>query len=110
MKQKEIYYADLDPRTKGRKKYTVPVVIISGNVMNDTLEMCIVCPLSDKIKNYPGSVVIKKNKIKNIDRDWEVVNFQVTTIDKSRLGKKIGEITKDELYTVLEGLANVLMW
>ena len=54
MKQREIWFANLNP-TKGREQRGIrPVVIISDNDMNDHMDICIVCPLTSKIKNYAG--------------------------------------------------------
>ena len=52
MKQGEIWYADLNP-TKGREQAGLrPVLITSGNLLNEHLPIVIVMPLTTKIKNY----------------------------------------------------------
>ena len=100
MKQKEIYLADLD-QTKGSEQRGIrPVVVISGNAMNDNLEVCIVCPLSSSLKNYAGTVLISKSKVNNLDSDSEVIIFQIRTISKERLIEKIGEITNAQLNEI----------
>jgi mRNA interferase MazF len=54
MKQREIWLADLNP-VKGSEQYGVrPVIVISGNAMNDNLGIYIVCPLTRKLKTTPG--------------------------------------------------------
>ena len=54
MKQREIWMADLNP-TKGSEQAGIrPVVILSGNALNDHMPVVIVAPLSTKIKNYKG--------------------------------------------------------
>ncbi|NIA02457.1 MAG: type II toxin-antitoxin system PemK/MazF family toxin [Nitrospirae bacterium] len=110
MKQRDIYYANLSP-TKGQEQRGLrPVVIISGNSMNDHLGVCIACPISSKIKNYASCVQLKKNKSNGLKSDSEIITFQVRTISKQRLGKKIGKISKDELEKVLGGLLYVLKY
>jgi mRNA interferase MazF len=59
MKQREIWRADLNPVKGSEQKGIRPVVIISGNAMNDNLGICIICCLSLKIKNYAGCLVLK---------------------------------------------------
>lgn len=110
MKQREIYYADLNPSARSKKMSSVPVVIISGNVMNAGLGTCIVCPLSEKVHNYSSCVVLKKDKINKLKHDAEIITFKVMTIGQERLIKKIGEITKEQMGEIIEGLSDVLKW
>ncbi len=108
--QKEIYLADLSP-TKGKEqKGKRPVVIISGNTMNENFSVCIICPISSKIKNYTGSVRLEKNKINKLDEDSEIITFQIRTIDKERMIKKIGEITNEQLKEIFYSLSEVFYY
>jgi len=110
MKQREIYLINLNP-TKGREQRGVrPAVIISGDTMNKNLGLCMVCPISSKIKNYACCVELRKNKINNLDSDSEIITFQSRTVAKDRLIKKIGEITEEELSKIFEGLFKVLKY
>lgn len=111
-KQKDIYYADLTRKSKSKEhnEHLTPVVIISGNVMNNNSEMCIVSVLSKKVNNYGGCVVIKKDKSNRLEQDSEIIPFQVRTISQDRLIKKLGKITDAQLHQVIEGLSDVLKW
>ena len=110
MKQKEIYWANLNPTRGKEQSGKRPVVIISGNTMNKKTNIFIICSISSKLKYYPGCVKIKKNKINNLKQDSEIITFQVRTISKERLGKKIGEITDEELKQVFSGLGDILTY
>jgi len=46
MKQGEIWMADLNPVVGSEQQGIRPVVIISGNAMNNNLGISIVCPLN----------------------------------------------------------------
>ncbi len=108
MKQGDIYYADLEP-IKGREQSGKrPVVIISGNAMNENYDVVIICPISSKIKNYKGTVLLKKNKTNNLKLDSEVITFQIRTIDKNRFTKKIGQIDSAELEEIITCLNEIL--
>ncbi len=108
MKQREIWFANLNP-TKGREQRGIrPVVIISGNAMNDHMDICIVCPLTSKIKNYAGCVLLKKDKLNGLKEDSEIISFQIRTIAKERLVRKLGEITSEQLKNLKMGLIEVL--
>lgn len=110
MKQREIYYADLNPVKGSEQRGQRPVVVISGNAMNDHLDIGIVCPLTTSIKNYAGCIVLRKDSINKLKQDSEVLTFQVRAISKSRLTKKIGEITSGELELIIEGLNDILQY
>jgi mRNA interferase MazF len=52
MRQGEIWYADLNPVKGSEQAGFRPVVILSGNLLNENLPIVIVAPLTTKIKNY----------------------------------------------------------
>ncbi|MDQ6844157.1 MAG: type II toxin-antitoxin system PemK/MazF family toxin [Bacteroidota bacterium] len=104
MKQGEIWYADLEPVKGSEQSGKRPVVIISGAAMNISLQIVIVCPLTGVIKNIKGCIVVNKNEINNLKKNSEVLVLQVRTISKIRLSKKIGEITKNEIELIKQGI------
>ena len=110
MKQREIWLADLNPVKGSEQKGIRPVVIVSGNAMNDNLGICIVCPLSTKVKNYAGCLVLKKDEMNGLDQDSEIITFQVRTISKERLISIKGAITKQQLEIIKKGLQEVLTY
>ncbi len=110
MRQKEIYWVNLEPirgKEQGGKR---PFVIISGNTMNEHFGVMIGCPISSKIKNYAGCVKLQKNRQNNLKTDSEIITFQVRTISKERLLKKIGMISDEELKSIFKGLSDVLTY
>lgn len=110
MKQRDIWMADLNPVKGSEQQGIRPVVIISGNAMNDNLGICIVCPLSSKIKNYAGCIVLSKDEINGLEQNSELITFQIRAISKGRLLRKLGEITKNQLETVKIGLNEILTY
>jgi mRNA interferase MazF len=110
MFQKEIYLADLNPTKGQEQKGKRPVVLISGDTMNKNFDVCIICPISSKIKNYAGSVKLEKNKMNRLDEDSEILAFQIRTIAKERMIKKIGEITDGQLKEVFYALNEVFYY
>ncbi len=110
MKQGEIWLADLNPVVGSEQQGRRPVVVISGNAMNDNLSICIVCPLSSKLKNYAGCLVLTKDAKNGLDSDSEIITFQIRTISGERLIQKIGEITTSQLETIKNGLSEILTY
>lgn len=110
MRQKEIYWAQLDPVEGKEQGGRRPVVIISGNTMNKNCGIFIVCPISSKIKYYEDCVILRKDKINRLRYDSEIITFQVRTIAKNRFDKKIGQITDAQLNDIFRGLINTLTY
>jgi len=110
MKQKEIFWVNLNPGEGNEHRGLRPAVIISGNILNENMNVCIICPLSSSIKNYPGCIILKKNKLNNLTIDSEVLTFQIRTVSSSRLMNRIGEITEEELEQILLSLNKILKY
>ena len=109
MRQCEIWFADLEPTRGSEQAGRRPVVIISGNTLNDALPIVIICPISSKVKLYPTCVTLRANRANGLRKDGEVISFQVRAITKKRLTKRIGRISQGELQDIVKGLFVALM-
>jgi len=110
MKQREIWYADLNP-SQGREQAGYrPVVIISGNVLNKYLDIVIACPLTTKIKNYKGNIVLQPDGQNGLSEPSEILVFHIRSLSKSRLVKKLGTITQNQLNEIRQGLQDILKY
>ena len=102
IKQYQIILVNLDPTVGSEIKKTRPCVVISPDEMNKHLRTIIVAPMTTTSKNYPSRIEIKHdNKI-----GWIVLD-QIRTIDKQRILKELGKLSKPEikeLKTVLKEL------
>lgn len=78
--------------------------------MNDGLEICIVCPLTTKLKYTNSRLIINKDGGNKLKQDSEVLVFQIRTVAKERLLRKIGEITEEQLERIVEKLNDVLKY
>lgn len=108
MQQGEIWFADLDPTKGSEQAGKRPVVIISGDSLNDTLPVVIVVPVSSKLKSYPTCVTLKASRVNGLKRDSEAIPFQIRTLAKKRLVKRVGRVTPTELREIVRGLFEVL--
>ena len=108
MKQGDIYFANLNP-TKGREQQGMrPVLIVSGNALNDNLDIVIIMPLTTKIKGYAPSLFLKKDKHNGLKENSEVISFHIRAISKERLANKLGRITHEQLTEIKQKLNEVL--
>ncbi len=110
MKQAEIWYADLNPIRGSEQVGYRPVLIISGNMLNKYLRIVIACPLTTKIKNYKGNLVLKPTNQNGLIKTSEVLTFHIRSISKERLIKKVGSITEGELKHIKHGLDDILIY
>lgn len=110
MKQREIWYADLNPVRGNEQKGYRPVVIISGDALNTYLNIVIACPLTSRIKNYKGNVLLEPNNENGLPLKSEILTFHIRSISKERLVNKIGNISKEELSTLKQSLDDILRY
>jgi mRNA interferase MazF len=110
MKQAEIWYADLSPVKGSEQAGYRPVVIISGNLVNKYLKIAIVCPLTSKVKNYKGNLVLEPTEKNGLEKPFEVLVFHIRSISQDRLVRKIGEITQNKLKQLKAGLDDILRY
>jgi mRNA interferase MazF len=90
--QYQIILVNLDPTLGSEIKKTRPCVVISPNEMNKFLNTVVIAPLTTSSKNYPTRIEVRHdNKI-----GWIVLD-QIRTIDKQRIIKELGRLTKSEI-------------
>jgi mRNA interferase MazF len=95
LKQYDIVLVNLNPTIGSEIKKTRPCIIISPNEMNRPLRTIVIAPMTTGSKNYPTRIVIKHNgKI-----GWNVID-QIRTIDKQRIIKVLGRMTKPKIKKV----------
>jgi mRNA interferase MazF len=95
VRQYEIILVNLDPTIGSEIKKTRPCVVISPDEMNKHLRTVVTAPMTTTSKNYPTRVEIKHdNKL-----GWIVLD-QVRTIDKQRILKNLGRLSKPEIKEV----------
>lgn len=104
MRQGEIWFANLNPARGSEQAGKRPVVIISGNTLNDTLPIVIVVPVTSKVKSYPTCVRLRTGRTSGLKNDSEAITFQIRVLTKKRLTKRIGRIGGEELREILKGL------
>lgn len=93
--QYQIFLVNLDPTIGSEIKKTRPCVILSPNEMNKYLRTVVIAPMTTSSKKYPTRVEVKHdNKI-----GWIVID-QITTIDKQRIIKPLGRLSKPEIKEV----------
>ncbi|MBK9736529.1 MAG: type II toxin-antitoxin system PemK/MazF family toxin [Saprospiraceae bacterium] len=110
MKKGEIWMAGLNPNRGKEQSGQRPIVIISGNAMNSHFDLVISCPLSTKIKNFIGDVILEPSKTNGLKKKSEILVFQVKSISKDRLVQRLGQINTNEMAEVDDNLNKILKY
>ncbi len=110
MRQGEIWDMYFDPIQGSEQAGRRPAVIISGNLLNQYLKVVIVCPITTKVKNYKGNVVLQPDAVNGLYSPSEVLVFHVRSVSKDRLKKKLGSIDKQQLTEIKQGLDDILRY
>lgn len=110
MKQGEIWNLFLDPVSGQEQGGRRPAVIISGNLLNKYLDIVIVCPLTTKIKNYKGNLILEPNKKNGLKKKSEVLTFHIRSVSKIRPDKKLGAIPENDVEFIKSSLGDILRY
>jgi mRNA interferase MazF len=100
----DVFLVNLDPTIGSEIQKTRPCVVISPDEMNQYIATIIVAPMTSKGQLYPTRVPCQFQ-----GKDGQIVLDQIRTVDKTRLVKKLGQISSDEQKAVLETLAEMFV-
>ena len=105
IKRGDIFYVDLNPAKGSEQAGRRPVVVIQNDVGNEYAPTVIIAPFTTKklSKEYPTNVLVKKG-VGGLKEDSACLLSQIRTIDKARLEKKTGSLTKDLMVKVDEAI------
>ena len=95
IKQYQIVLVNLDPTIGSEIKKTRSCVVLSPIEMNLYLRTIVIAPMTTRSKNYPTRVEINHDN----KTGWIVLD-QIRTIDKTRIVKKLGELSSPKIKKV----------
>jgi mRNA interferase MazF len=93
--QYQIILVNLDPTIGSEIQKTRPCIVISPDEMNRHLRTVVITPMTTSSKNYPTRI-----EIKHENKTGGMVLDQIRTIDKQRIIKDLGKLTKPEIKEV----------
>lgn len=98
----EVYLVALDPTLRPEITKTRPCLVISPDEMNRHIGTVIVAPMNTRGRSYPTRVPCTFQ-----GKQGQVVLDQIRTVDKSRLIRRLGVISRVARQTVLSVLAEL---
>jgi mRNA interferase MazF len=103
----EIHWADLNP-VKGKEQAGLrPVVILSRDVFNQRSGTVIAVAITSQPQRagFPLTLELGPNDLPK--RSWVKIS-QIRTLSTERIGKKIGTVSQEDLYQIIEGLNEII--
>lgn len=110
MKQGEIWMANLDPVRGNEQAGYRPILVFSGDLFNTHTPLIIGLPLSTKIKNYKGNIILEPDPENGLKEKSEVFTFHIRSISKERFIERIGRIDSKKLKALRNSLQEILTY
>ena len=107
VKRGDIYFADLSPVVGSEQGGVRPVLIVQNDVGNKHSPTVIAAAITSRLgkTKLPTHIGINAEKV-GLERDSVVLLEQIRTIDKRRLGEKMGHLN-DEIMGEVNAALNV---
>jgi mRNA interferase MazF len=101
----EVYRVNLDPTVGFEIAKTRPAVIISNDIGNQHAERVIVAPISsgNTSKIYPFEVRLAAGEA-GLSKVSKVLLDQLRTVDKARLGHRIGVLISERMNEIAQAI------
>ena len=98
----DVYLVNLDPTPSDSAKNTRPGVVISPDEVNRNVGHVLIAPLGTTKTKYPTRVPVEF-----LNSERSVILDQLRAVDKTRLVKKIGEISEASHDAILDRLVEL---
>lgn len=103
MKRGDLHWARLDPVEGSEMSKTRPCVIVSRDELNAVLPIVVICPLTSALRPKWRT----RLKVHCDGREADVCAEQIRTVSKSRLGTRIGTLSKSESTALRDLLSDM---
>jgi mRNA interferase MazF len=110
MNQGEIWLINLAPTVGAEMNKTRPAVIVNDDRLG-RLPLKVVVPITDWKEHYsvaPWMIAIDPSSQNGLVKKSSIDCFQIRSVSKNRLIKRMGNITFSELLQVQEGITKVI--
>jgi len=102
-----IYWANLDPTLGREQSGHRPVLILSHNIFNDRSGTVIALAITSQ-EQKAGFPLTFELESKNLPKRLWVKISQIRTLSTERIGKKLGQVSEEELDQITEGLNEII--
>jgi len=102
----DVYWIGPDDSRGPVPSYSHPHVVVQDDVFNHSrITTVVVCALTSNLNraNEPGNVLLEVGE-GNLPKQSVVVVSQISSVDKARLGERIGSLSDTRVEQILAGL------
>jgi mRNA interferase MazF len=103
----DVIWADLNPARGHEQGGQRPVVVISEDVFNARSGTVIAMAVTSQPQRAGFPLTLELTSVKLPKRSWVKIS-QVRTLSVQRLGKKVGQVSPEELDQLIEGLNEIV--
>ncbi len=105
-KRGDIYLVNFDPTIGAEIRKTRPALVLQNDIANKSSPVTIVAAISSKFDDllYPTEVLISAKARTGLAVDSVVLLNQIRTVDKRRLVKQLGRLSKAKMEEVNRAL------
>lgn len=97
IKRGDVFWVDFDPAKATEIQKTRPAIVCSHDILNENSARIIVAPITSNLKK----IYSFEHAITGLaGLDGKIMLDQMRSIDKSRLGKKIGALSLKEMQKI----------
>lgn len=111
MRRGEVYWVDLRPRSGSEQRGRRPVIVVSHDGFNrtDTWSSIIVVPISTSARQRRrGPTAVPLPGVESMQEGSVALCHQVTTVDRTKFGERIGLLSGEAMHSVNAGLLAAL--
>ena len=104
--QGDVFWVEFGEPSGSEPDYRHPLVVIQNNVFNRSrIQTVVGCALTPNLKRakVPGNVLLEKGEA-NLPKQSVVNISQSFTVNKSDLVEKVGSLSHNRVYQILEGI------
>ena len=104
--QGDIFWVEFGEPSGSEPGYRHSHVVIQNNVFNHSrIQTVVVCALTSNLKRAkaPGNVLLAKGEA-NLPKQSVANISQIFTVNKSDLVEKVGSLSRNRVYQILEGI------
>ena len=103
----DVIWADLNPARGSVQVGVRPVVIISEDVFNARSGTVIALAITSQPQRAGFPFTLELTSVKLPKRSWVKIS-QIRTLSVQRLGRKLGQVSPEELVQLVEGLNEIV--
>jgi len=112
LRRGDVYWAEIQPRSGSEQRGTRPVVVVSHDAFNEAERwrsvIVVPCSTSEAQSRRGPTAVALGRGAGGLKAAGVALCHQITTLDRSKLTKKVGSLSGTEMQAVEEGILAAL--